>query len=157
MPGTLLRFTLCRYNTSYTERIIYNQLPTDRRHNINIDVMKIPQQLGTADCGLFAIAIATVLASGLDPTEIVFHQGDMRQHLADCFDKKKMTTFPVKSRKPRVCNKILKRITIFLCPVCGKPDDGNKMIECDSCKNWYHQACVPKYDPAEDDWKCPSC
>ena len=61
--------------TPATERIIYNQLPSTDRHNI-IDVMKIPQQLKTKDCGLFAIAIATVLASGLDPTEIVFHQGD---------------------------------------------------------------------------------
>ena len=39
--------------TPDTERIIYNQLPTDRRHNINIDVMKIPQQL--ANCRLWII------------------------------------------------------------------------------------------------------
>ena len=34
--------------------------------------MEIPQQVGSADCGAFAIAIATALASGSDPTEIIF-------------------------------------------------------------------------------------
>ena len=117
--------------------------------------MEIPQQVGSADCGVFAIAIATALASGSDPTEIIFHQSEMRQHLAECFERKMMSAFPVQ-RKKRVHNKVLERVTIFLCPVCQRPDDGNKMIECDCCEKWYHKSCVPKHNP-DDAWKCPSC
>ena len=86
--------------------------------------MEIPQQVGSADCGAFAIAIATALASGSDPTEIIFHQSEMRQHLAKCFVRKMMSAFPVHvKRKKRVHNKVLERVTIFLCPVCQRPDD----------------------------------
>ena len=81
--------------------------------------MEIPQQVGSADCGAFAIVIATALVSGSDSTEIIFHQSEMRQHLAECFERKMMSAFPVK-RKKRVHNKVLERVTIFLCPVCPK-------------------------------------
>ncbi len=64
--------------------------------------MKIPQQVGSADCGLFAIAVATALASVSDPTQIIFHQSEMRQHLADCLEKNNIVPFPVKTKKEQV-------------------------------------------------------
>jgi len=27
---------------------------------------------------------------------------------------------------------------IWICPACGKPDDGSPMIGCDECDDWYH-------------------
>ncbi|KAH8269796.1 hypothetical protein KR018_008130, partial [Drosophila ironensis] len=48
---------------------------------------------------------------------------------------------------------------IWICPACGKVDDGSAMIGCDSCDAWYHWICVgitiaPKDN---DDWFCRVC
>jgi hypothetical protein len=28
--------------------------------------------------------------------------------------------------------------TVWICPACGKVDDGTPMIGCDTCDAWYH-------------------
>ncbi|XP_026846855.1 uncharacterized protein LOC6601984 isoform X1 [Drosophila persimilis] len=48
---------------------------------------------------------------------------------------------------------------IWICPACGKVDDGSAMIGCDGCDAWYHWTCVgitvaPKDN---DDWFCRVC
>ncbi|KAH8373750.1 hypothetical protein KR009_009397, partial [Drosophila setifemur] len=48
---------------------------------------------------------------------------------------------------------------IWICPACGKVDDGSAMIGCDGCDAWYHWVCVgitiaPKDN---DDWFCQVC
>lgn len=47
----------------------------------------------------------------------------------------------------------------WLCPACGGPDDGDLMVECDSCKEWYHLGCTSLSKPPEDDenWECDIC
>lgn len=47
----------------------------------------------------------------------------------------------------------------WLCPACGKPDDGDLMVECDTCKEWYHLSCTRLKKPPEDDenWECDFC
>ncbi|KAJ2963402.1 hypothetical protein NQZ79_g1513 [Umbelopsis isabellina] len=43
--------------------------------------------------------------------------------------------------------------------ICQQPYDGNPMVQCDSCREWFHCSCV-NLDPdeAEDiDWTCDSC
>jgi len=49
--------------------------------------------------------------------------------------------------------------TVWICPACGKIDDGTPMIGCDSCDAWYHWACVGiKVEPKDDeDWFCRAC
>ena len=127
--------------TPDVEYLISRRLPSEN-HRIDVDRMIVSQQAGSSDCGVFAIAVATALAFGTDPSDLMFHQAEMREHLAQCLDKK-MTLFPTKSRK-RHTQKILKTITIYLCPVCEKPDDGCEMVCCDDCHKWFHQQCVPK-------------
>merc|ERR1711994_135362 len=47
---------------------------------------------------------------------------------------------------------------IWICPGCGKQDDGSPMIGCDSCDDWYHWVCVNIHqEPADEDWFCPRC
>ena len=41
-------------------------------------------QLGSKDCGLFAIVYAVEIACGNDPAKFIFKQSDMRQHLHNC-------------------------------------------------------------------------
>jgi len=49
---------------------------------------------------------------------------------------------------------------IWICPGCGKPDDGSPMIGCDgTCEAWYHWPCVgiTKEPPDDEEWFCPNC
>ena len=43
-----------------------------------IHMVKVQQQEGVNDCGLFACAYITLLASGLDPSQYTFNQGSLR-------------------------------------------------------------------------------
>ena len=55
-----------------TEKIISSLIPT---HLIEVDIMKTTKQVGSNDCGLFAIAIATALAYKTDPYLLDLHAG----------------------------------------------------------------------------------
>ncbi|ROT83365.1 putative transcription initiation factor TFIID subunit 3 [Penaeus vannamei] len=48
---------------------------------------------------------------------------------------------------------------VWICPTCGKQDDGSPMIGCDTCNDWYHWVCVGIQVPPNDDvnWYCPRC
>jgi len=48
---------------------------------------------------------------------------------------------------------------IWICPACGKQDDGSPMIGCDQCDDWYHWLCVGiNAEPSENqDWFCSRC
>ena len=53
-------------------------------------------QQGSKDCGLFAIAYATEIAYGHDPSSFIFDQSKLRPHLHDCLISKSLTRFPKK-------------------------------------------------------------
>ena len=46
------------------------------------------------DCGLFAVANATALCIGDDPTSLVYNQDEMRDHLLSCLETETMAVFP---------------------------------------------------------------
>lgn len=48
---------------------------------------------------------------------------------------------------------------VWICPACGKVDDGSPMIGCDGCDNWYHWLCVGIHVAPEssEDWFCRVC
>ena len=69
-----------------------------------VKLMNNQKQEGFKDCGLFAIANATSLCFGDDPTFLLFEQQQMREHLFEqqqmrehllvCIKKGEMTPFP---------------------------------------------------------------
>ena len=59
-------------------------------------------QEGDTDCGLFAIAYAFELADGNNPSQAVFDQSKMRDHLLHCFTSCSITPFP-KTRIDLLC------------------------------------------------------
>ena len=61
--------------------------------NINF-VKDVQKQIGTTDCGLFAIANATTIAFKGDPSQTSYDQSLMRDHLLNCFITKTMKPFP---------------------------------------------------------------
>ena len=59
-----------------------------------IDLKKMQRQVGSCDCGVFAIAVSTALLNGLDVSQITFCQKEMRSHLISCFTAESLTQFP---------------------------------------------------------------
>ena len=140
-----------------TEHIVARLIQPERfdMYQIDVKIMVTTTQSGSSECGLYALAICTALAFGHDPTQVIFNQEDMRSHLVECFQRKNMEPFPVLKRK-RVKMKVAKTISIFICPVCKKLDNGTTMVECEICDKWYHNSCIPSYDASEK-WFCQNC
>ncbi|XP_022162319.1 transcription initiation factor TFIID subunit 3-like [Myzus persicae] len=47
---------------------------------------------------------------------------------------------------------------VWICPTCGKQDDGSPMVGCDGCDAWYHWVCVGIQCPPDCAvWYCPTC
>ena len=57
-------------------------------------VVRVQQQQGTVDCGLFAIAYAVCLVNGKDPAKIKFNQQGMRAFYVDSIKKRRLDMFP---------------------------------------------------------------
>ena len=57
------------------------------------------EQAGFSDCGVLAIAVATSLCFGEDPTVARWEQAKMCAHLITCLEAEKMTPFPKDSNK----------------------------------------------------------
>ena len=57
---------------------------------ITVKIMDMQIQAGTCDCGLFAIATATALLSGVQPGACTFKQREMRKHVYDGFKQGKI-------------------------------------------------------------------
>ena len=56
-------------------------------------MQEVQKQIGTKDCGVFAIAFLTSLAYNQDPVEIQYCQDQLR-HLCDCLMRGKLVPFP---------------------------------------------------------------
>ena len=85
-------------------RILSRQLP--RRASggggagkdvITVIMPSIQKQPNYSDCGVFAIAVATTLLIGKDPSKMMYRTKAMRAHLKDCFDRRQMTHFPYRA------------------------------------------------------------
>ena len=73
---------------------------------INLGIVKTPskkvylrlepvqQQVGGADCGVFAIANLVEVLCGKDPRQAQFNQDRMREHLFRCISLQAFTPFP---------------------------------------------------------------
>ena len=64
------------------------------RTRIKMHMEPLQKQVGGTDCGLFAIAVATAIAHGKDPSQSQFKQNQIRDHLLNCFKNKYITLFP---------------------------------------------------------------
>ncbi|KAL5496713.1 hypothetical protein EMCRGX_G013057 [Ephydatia muelleri] len=135
--------------------------------NMSIRVLPVQQQKGSKDCGLFAVAFATELCSGEDPTRAVFKQCSMRQHLYNCLEAGEISRFPQYTKKelrslPKNTAKhsTLKTFDQELFCLCRLPECYDKrMVQCTACKSWYHFQCVgfKSKNEVPKSWKCNSC
>ena len=125
------------------------------------DIMNIQTQTNTSDCGLFSIACATELVEGHDPVVCHWDQAKMRPHLMKCLVEGKMVRFPCsKQRRIGLGQRVRKSEKEQLYCVCRLPNDKVRaMIECTSCRNWFHNGCVglESTDVSELRWRCMKC
>ena len=126
----------------------------------------VQQQLNGVDCGVFAIAFATSLAFGEDPTQIAYDNRKLRDHLIKCLERHEMRPFPRKDNgNERKCRKRSSRISLYC--TCRMPwnsheeDEDKFMAQCKECKNWFHRDCENIPDNvflcSKVYWKCCSC
>ena len=62
---------------------------------IALDPKPVQQQTNGSGCGVFAVAFATCLVFGVDPTFINFDIQSMRPHLATCLRNGRISLFPL--------------------------------------------------------------
>ena len=114
---------------------------------MKIIMKSVQQQTSHVDCGVFAIAFATALAFGQDPSKLRFDVPKMRPHLVECLKLKKMSPFP--EMKPGCSDIVLSKrkfYTVELFCSCRMPyekpkSEADLMAQCGSCKEWFHQRC----------------
>lgn len=51
------------------------------------------------------------------------------------------------------------KVDSFVCRMCGRGDDDEKLLLCDGCDDNYHTFCLlpPLTDPPKGNWRCPKC
>ncbi|XP_075867750.1 lysine-specific demethylase 5A isoform X2 [Nelusetta ayraudi] len=80
----------------------------------------------------------------------------------DGFNKKqrhlKAQAFAIKMR-PRKETLEVNFIDLYLCLVCGRGDEEDRLLLCDGCDDSYHTFCLipPLQDVPRGDWRCPKC
>uniref|UniRef100_A0A665WT34 [histone H3]-trimethyl-L-lysine(4) demethylase n=1 Tax=Echeneis naucrates TaxID=173247 RepID=A0A665WT34_ECHNA len=55
--------------------------------------------------------------------------------------------------------KLISQIDLYLCLVCGRGDEEDRLLLCDGCDDSYHTFCLipPLQDVPKGDWRCPKC
>ena len=136
-------------------------LQSRKLDRFSLNVVDVSRQLGSVDCGLFAIAMATDICNGINPASIDYIQDSMRSHLVTSFEKQYLGSFP--SFPHKGLRKQLFTLDVDLHCMCRQPER-LPMVCCDSCDTWYHRDCVDVHIPDEvfDEtgdisWYCASC
>ena len=111
--------------------------------------------------GVYAIAFAVHAALGDDVKHLEFDQTRMRNHLLQCFRKKKkkeLVRFPTIRKCSRRNNYFPYREIEVFCS-CLMPESYGDMIQCDKYEHWYHIRCVGLSSIPRDTelWNCHSC
>ena len=126
---------------------------------ITINFVDVVKQAGSYDCGLYAIAYAAALAHGNDPAAHHYCQEKMRPHLRKCLMDRKLKVFPHKTICPSGNFRSEEKLPVHC--LCRMPEiKGQPMVECSSCKEWYHFVCekvTSKSLTKNADWYCTNC
>ena len=112
-----------------------------RGKSVQIINEKVQKQQGSNDCAIFAIAFATTLCHGNNPTTTRYDQKAMRNHLVDCLEALDMREFPTTEKRVPLVLVPVSRKTVPVYCTCRLPDDNAEYVQCDGhCSEWYHPA-----------------
>ena len=137
------------------------RLVADDDGKIRTVVTSVQQQrLGKENCGLYAIAFATSICYGVERSRTSYSEHSLRSHFHQCLESGTMTPFP--ESKLSVRRTVKTKVQISIHCTCFRILSGSKMIQCNSCNNWFHVKCVSR--PKERarivrqaTWSCHSC
>jgi len=104
------------------------------KDKITFKVMNVQKQHNSYDCGLYALAIATSLLHGQDPTQLSF--SDSRAHLLKCYKNGQITPFPAKTEYRQLPVKVA--IAKYMHCTCQGLDTESWMTGCE----WVHNSCA---------------
>ena len=129
-----------------TKEAIASLLGTTRK-SISLTFVDVQQQSNSYDCGLFALAYASSICDGVDPTTINYKQYNLRPHFLKCLMKGEYHSFPIEP---------VHRNPGHPLRTCRLPDD---MIRCERCSQWYHYTCVgiELGERVNGIWLCKHC
>ena len=98
-------------------------------------IKPVQQQIGGSDCGLFSLAFAIDLASGVDSGTISYNHSRMRIHLAKCLAENFLRPFSKRKTEMRNRSPDIKTTVNVYC-VCRLPESfAANMISCDNCSH----------------------
>ena len=111
------------------------------------------------DCGLYAIANATALAFGRDPSKEQYIPNKLREHLIQCLENKEMRPFPAAKGTSKRRKAIKKIENLQLYCVCKMPDTHTNYFLCDQCSDEYHPDCLGLdiLQHKDRSFICPAC
>nr|XP_029522168.1 lysine-specific demethylase 5A-like isoform X3 [Oncorhynchus nerka] len=83
----------------------------------------------------------------------------------DGFNKKqrhlKAQAFAIKMRPHKETLEVnfIPQIDLYMCLMCGRGDEEDRLLLCDGCDDSYHTFCLipPLQDVPKGDWRCPKC
>ena len=128
--------------------------------SITLQFMNVHRQDGSNDCGLYSLAYATAICSGMDPTAYTFDQKEMRPHFFKCIMNANVTPFPVlRPRRAILKPNKTERFSIYChCRLPHKAEE--PMIQCGHCKEWFHGTCENVEEEcwtSKAKWLCRNC
>ncbi|MBN3317556.1 KDM5A demethylase, partial [Atractosteus spatula] len=99
------------------------------------------------DCNLRSMRVSPQLA------EVLTDEGfaKKQRHL-------KSQGFAIKMRQRKETLEV-NFIDLYVCLVCGRGDEEDRLLLCDGCDDSYHTFCLipPLQDVPKGDWRCPKC
>ena len=141
-----------------SKKVVADMLQCQKK-SITIIYESVQIQDGASDCGLFALAFATSLCHGNDPSKELYDQEAMRDHLVHSLEEGKLCQFPSLGKRRSRQKAGIQRVPIYC--VCRLPDDESEMIQCSECAEWYHTSCVivdrRVVENRNQKWNCIKC
>ena len=82
-----------------------------------------------------------MLGTGYQPINLVLDQEELRPHLVKSLETNTVTAFPV-LKHGRPANRVRKVEVCFLFWHRRLPDNGDRMVCCESCDELFHAHCI---------------
>lgn len=159
-PATVRVYDSASKYVTYRNKEEIASLLCTPKSEITLQYMNVQIQTGANDCGLFALANATALCHGLDPTSCVYNQAKMREHFKHCLIQRRMEPFPLQ-KKRRVILRPAKEENFLVYCHCRLPwdrhHDDDNMTKCDDCRGWFHDTCDLPQCNSQSQWFCKKC
>ena len=119
-------------------------------------------EVGSSDCGLFAIANVMALASGIDIERVTFRQTKMRSHFLQCLQEQRLTMFPHKVSDSSNSRLRRKLFVITTNCHCNAFLPNSNLIKCSECNKLFHLQCLTHSHQNSNSrhtssWTCQVC